>query len=73
MIHGSYGTLGVLTRPLGLYATRRTERLATLRADDVDQVTVGLSSRFIHPESGIERVRVALAQRDHEPAAAASA
>jgi LPS-assembly protein len=33
------------------------------RINDANQVTVGLSSRFIHPESGIERVRVALAQR----------
>ncbi|MGZ8266033.1 MAG: LPS-assembly protein LptD [Burkholderiales bacterium] len=33
------------------------------RINDANQVTVGLSSRFIHPESGIERLRVALAQR----------
>ena len=28
--------------PLGLYLTRQTERLSTARADDVDQVSVGL-------------------------------
>jgi hypothetical protein len=28
--------------PLGLYLTRQTERLTTVRADDVDQVSIGL-------------------------------
>ena len=33
------------------------------RINDANQVTVGVTSRLIHPESGIERLRVALAQR----------
>jgi LPS-assembly protein len=33
------------------------------RINDANQVTVGVTSRFIEPESGVERLRVALAQR----------
>jgi LPS-assembly protein len=33
------------------------------RINDANQVTFGVQSRFIHPDSGIERLRVALAQR----------
>ena len=33
------------------------------RINDANQVTIGVSSRLIHPDSGIERVRFALAQR----------
>jgi LPS-assembly protein len=33
------------------------------RINDADQLTVGLTSRLIHPESGIERLRMAVAQR----------
>jgi len=33
------------------------------RINDANQVTVGVTSRLIHPDSGIERLRVALAQR----------
>ena len=33
------------------------------RINDANQVTVGVTSRLIHPENGIERLRVALAQR----------
>jgi LPS-assembly protein len=33
------------------------------RINDANQVTFGAQSRFIHPDSGIERLRVALAQR----------
>lgn len=33
------------------------------RINDANQVTLGVSSRLITPESGVERVRVALAQR----------
>lgn len=33
------------------------------RVNDANQVTVGVTSRLIHPDSGIERLRVALAQR----------
>ena len=33
------------------------------RINDANQVTIGVTSRLIHPDSGIERLRVALAQR----------
>jgi LPS-assembly protein len=33
------------------------------RIGDANQVTLGVTSRLIHPDSGIERLRVALAQR----------
>ena len=33
------------------------------RINDANQVTVGVTSRLIHPESGVERLRLALAQR----------
>lgn len=33
------------------------------RINDANQMTLGVTSRLIHPESGIERLRVALAQR----------
>ena len=33
------------------------------RINDANQVTFGVTSRLIHPDSGIERLRVALAQR----------
>jgi LPS-assembly protein len=33
------------------------------RINDANQVTLGVTSRLIHPDSGIERLRVALAQR----------
>jgi LPS-assembly protein len=33
------------------------------RINDANQVTVGVTSRLIHPDSGVERLRVALAQR----------
>src|SRR5438270_8609199 len=33
------------------------------RINDANQVTLGVTSRLIHPENGIERLRVALAQR----------
>lgn len=33
------------------------------RINDANQVTVGVTSRLIHPDTGIERLRVALAQR----------
>ncbi|MGZ5142139.1 MAG: LPS-assembly protein LptD [Burkholderiales bacterium] len=33
------------------------------RINDANQVTVGVTSRFIEPETGVERLRVALAQR----------
>jgi LPS-assembly protein len=33
------------------------------RINDANQITVGVSSRLIHPDSGIERLRVGLAQR----------
>jgi LPS-assembly protein len=33
------------------------------RINDANQVTVGLTSRFIQPDTGIERLRVAVAQR----------
>src|SRR4030095_9132366 len=33
------------------------------RINDANQVTVGVTSRLIHPEDGAERLRVALAQR----------
>ena len=33
------------------------------RINDANQVTIGVISRLIHPDSGIERLRVALAQR----------
>ncbi|MDB5865258.1 MAG: organic solvent tolerance protein [Betaproteobacteria bacterium] len=33
------------------------------RISDANQVTLGVTSRLIHPDSGIERLRVALAQR----------
>jgi LPS-assembly protein len=33
------------------------------RINDANQATVGVTSRLIHPDSGIERLRVALAQR----------
>jgi LPS-assembly protein len=33
------------------------------RINDANQVTVGVASRLIHPESGIESLRVAVAQR----------
>jgi LPS-assembly protein len=33
------------------------------RINDANQVTLGVQSRFIHPENGIERLRVAVAQR----------
>ena len=46
--------------PLGLYLTRETERLTTVRADDVDQVSVGLFgeseiewSRFVRTTFGL--------------------
>jgi LPS-assembly protein len=33
------------------------------RINDANQLTFGVQSRFIHPDSGIERLRVAVAQR----------
>ncbi len=33
------------------------------RINDANQVTIGVTSRLIHPENGIERLRLALAQR----------
>ena len=33
------------------------------RINDANQATIGVSSRLIHPDTGIERLRVALAQR----------
>ncbi len=33
------------------------------RINDANQVTVGVTSRLIHPDTGVERLRVALAQR----------
>jgi len=33
------------------------------RINDANQVTIGVTSRLIHPDSGVERLRVALAQR----------
>jgi len=33
------------------------------RINDANQITVGVSSRLIHPESGIERLRAGVAQR----------
>lgn len=33
------------------------------RINDANQATLGVTSRFIHPDSGIERLRVSLAQR----------
>lgn len=33
------------------------------RINDANQVTLGVQSRFIHPDTGIERLRVGLAQR----------
>ena len=33
------------------------------RINDANQVTVGVTSRFLHPESGLERLRIGLAQR----------
>jgi LPS-assembly protein len=33
------------------------------RINDANQVTLGVQSRFIHPDTGIERLRVAVAQR----------
>jgi LPS-assembly protein len=47
------------------FATLFTENQFTGhdRINDANQITAGLSSRFIHPDSGIERLRVAIAQR----------
>jgi LPS-assembly protein len=33
------------------------------RVNDANQVTMGITSRLIHPENGVERLRLALAQR----------
>ena len=33
------------------------------RINDANQITIGVTSRLIHPETGVERLRVALAQR----------